>query len=71
MSLLPFSAPIIMPTRMALITVPWWEIIASLASVGLGCAIALWLSARVYRVGMLMYGKRPTFGEVAKWIRYS
>lgn len=71
LSLLPFSAPIIMPTRMALIAVPWWEIGAALLSVALGCAIALWLSARIYRVGMLMYGKRPTFGEVARWIRYS
>ena len=71
MSLIPFSAPIIMPTRMALIAVPAWEIAASLLSVALGCAAALWLSARIYRVGMLMYGKRPTFGEVAKWVRYT
>lgn len=71
MSLLPFSAPIIMPTRMALVAVPAWELAASLVSVALGCGLALWLSARIYRVGMLMYGKRPTFGEVAKWLRYS
>ncbi|HYD51293.1 MAG TPA: ABC transporter permease [Gemmatimonadaceae bacterium] len=71
LSLLPFSAPIIMPTRMALIAVPWWEIIAGLLSVGIGCALALWLSARIYRVGMLMYGKRPSFAEVARWVRYS
>ena len=71
MSLLPFSAPIIMPTRMALVTLPWWEIGTGLLSVALGCAFALWLSARIYRIGMLMYGKRPTFGEVAKWVRYS
>jgi len=71
MSLIPFSAPIIMPTRMALVTVPAWEIAASLLSVALGCTLALWLSARIYRVGMLMYGKRPSFGEVAKWVRYT
>lgn len=71
LSLLPFSAPIIMPTRMALIAVPWWEIGAALLSVAVGCALALWLSARIYRVGMLMYGKRPTFAEVARWVRYS
>jgi ABC-2 type transport system permease protein len=33
--------------------------------------VAVWLSARIYRVGMLMYGKKPSFAEVAKWIRYA
>jgi ABC-2 type transport system permease protein len=37
----------------------------------IGCIAAVWLSARIYRVGMLMYGKKPSFAEVAKWIRYA
>jgi ABC-2 type transport system permease protein len=69
MSLLPFSAPLMMPLRMALIAVPWYEIVGSLASVGLGCLIVMWLSARIYRVGLLMYGKKPSFRELGKWIR--
>ena len=69
MSLLPFSAPLMMPLRMALIPVPWYEIVGSLASVIVGAAIAIWLSARIYRVGLLMYGKKPSFKELGRWIR--
>jgi ABC-2 type transport system permease protein len=69
MSVLPFSAPLMMPLRMALIAVPWHEIVGSLLSVALGCWIAIWLSARIYRVGLLMYGKRPSLRELARWIR--
>lgn len=70
LSYLPFSAPLIMPMRMALIPVPWTQVVLSLLSVLAGCAIAVWLAARIYRVGMLMYGKRPGIGEVVRWVRY-
>lgn len=69
MSILPFSAPLMMPLRMALINVPWYEIAGAIASVLLGCAIAIWASARIYRVGLLMYGKRPSLRELVRWIR--
>jgi ABC-2 type transport system permease protein len=69
MSLLPFSAPMMMPLRIAMVPIPWWEIVASLASLIIGCGIAIWLSARIYRVGLLMYGKRPSFKELVRWIR--
>src|SRR5919201_5161988 len=69
MSWLPFSAPLIMPLRMALIAIPWYEIVGALLSVLLGCWLAIWISARIYRVGLLMYGKRPNVRELAKWIR--
>ena len=71
MSLIPFSAPILMPLRMSLIAVPWYEIAASLSGVGLACIAAIWVSARIYRVGLLMYGKRPSFSELARWVRYA
>jgi ABC-2 type transport system permease protein len=71
MSLLPFSAPILMPLRMTLVPVPWYELAGSIAGVALACAAAIWLSARIYRVGLLMYGKRPTFRELARWVRYA
>jgi ABC-2 type transport system permease protein len=71
MSLLPFSAPILMPLRMTLIPVPWYEVVGSIAGVAIACLVAIWVSARIYRVGLLMYGKRPTFGELARWVRYS
>jgi len=69
LSWLPFSAPIIMPMRMSLIAVSWPELTAVLAGLLLACLAAIWVSARIYRVGLLMYGKRPTFRELAKWIR--
>jgi ABC-2 type transport system permease protein len=71
LSLLPWSAPIIMPLRMTATTVPALEIIASLAGVFIGCVVVIWLSARIYRVGLLMYGKRPSIRELARWIRQS
>lgn len=70
LSLIPFFSPIIMPTRMAIMNVPFWE-------VGLGIFLLIatflglmWLSARIYRIGILMYGKSASFSELSKWIRY-
>ena len=71
MSLIPFSAPILMPLRMSLVSVPWYELAVSLGGVALACVAAIWLSARIYRVGLLMYGKRPSFAELARWVRYA
>jgi ABC-2 type transport system permease protein len=71
MSLIPFSAPILMPLRMSLVPIPWWELAASLGGVTLAGMAAIWLSARIYRVGLLMYGKRPSFAELARWVRYA
>jgi ABC-2 type transport system permease protein len=71
LSWLPWSSPIIMPMRMGLTTVSPISIAGSMLVAVLGSIGAIWLSARIYRVGMLMYGKKPTFAEVAKWIRYA
>lgn len=71
MSLLPFSAPILMPLRMTLIPVPWYEVAGSLGGVAIACLAAIWVSARIYRVGLLMYGKRPSFRELARWVKYA
>lgn len=69
LSWLPFSAPIIMPLRMVATTVPWSEVALTVLGVLLACAAAVWVAARIYRVGLLMYGKRPSFGELLRWIR--
>ncbi|HEX5830133.1 MAG TPA: ABC transporter permease [Gemmatimonadaceae bacterium] len=69
LSIIPFSAPIIMPLRMSLVTVPVWQIVVSLLELGLGCWVAVWLAARIYRTGLLMYGKQPTLREVLRWVR--
>ena len=69
LSWLPFSAPIVMPLRMAVIPVAGWEVAVALLSVAAGSYIAVWVAARIYRTGMLMYGKRPTLRELARWLR--
>ena len=69
MSLLPFSSPIIMPLRMSVVSLGWFDIAVSLAILAVSCYLAVWLAARVYRTGLLMYGKRPGFREVVRWMR--
>jgi ABC-2 type transport system permease protein len=71
MSAVPFSAPILMPLRMTVSSVPWYEVAGSLAGVAVAALVAVWLSARIYRVGLLMYGKRPSLAELARWVRYA
>jgi ABC-2 type transport system permease protein len=68
-TLIPFTSPILMPLRLTSVQVPAWEIATSLALVALACAGCIWLSARIYRVGLLMYGKRPSMGELVRWVR--
>jgi len=71
LSMLPFSAPIVMPLRMTVAPVPPSEIATALVSVILGAFGSVWLASRIYRVGLLMYGKRPGIGEILKWVRQS
>jgi ABC-2 type transport system permease protein len=71
LSWLPWSSPIIMPMRMGLTTVSPIAVAGSILVAIFGSVFAVWLSARIYRVGMLMYGKKPSLSEVAKWIRYA
>jgi ABC-2 type transport system permease protein len=71
LSWLPWSSPIIMPIRMGLTTVAPLAVAGSIGVAIVGSIFAIWLSARIYRVGMLMYGKKPSLAEVARWIRYA
>ncbi|HVX39385.1 MAG TPA: ABC transporter permease [Gemmatimonadaceae bacterium] len=71
LSWLPWASPIIMPIRMGLTAVSPLSVAGSLVLAFVGSLGAVWLAARIYRVGMLMYGKKPSFGELAKWIRYA
>jgi ABC-2 type transport system permease protein len=65
----PFLAPITMPVRILAETPPFWQIALSIILNIAAIAALVWLASRVYRVGMLMYGKRATIPEVWKWIR--
>jgi ABC-2 type transport system permease protein len=67
-SIAPFFAPITMPVRILAETPPIWQIGLSVLLNLLAIAGMVWLASRVYRIGMLMYGKRATIPEVWKWI---
>jgi ABC-2 type transport system permease protein len=68
-SMVPFFSPITMLVRIVTQSPPFWQIALSLGIGFATVALLIWLAARVYRVGMLMYGKRATIPEVLKWIR--
>jgi ABC-2 type transport system permease protein len=68
-SMVPFFAPITMLVRIMTQTPPGWQIALSLAIGFATVALLVWLAGRVYRVGMLMYGKRATIPEMLKWVR--
>jgi len=69
LSLIPFFTPMLMFLRINLITPPAWQVALSIALLLATNLAVLWLSARIYRVGILMYGKRPTLPELVRWVR--
>jgi len=69
LSLIPFFTPILMTVRIAATQVPLWQIITSVVltiATFYGCLI---VASRIYRVGILMYGKKPTFKDLLKWFK--
>ncbi|HEY6293265.1 MAG TPA: ABC transporter permease [Terriglobia bacterium] len=71
LSMIPFFAPILMVLRISMQTPPLWQIALSIAISILTTAGIVYFSARVYRVGVLMYGKRPSLVELARWLKYT
>jgi ABC-2 type transport system permease protein len=70
LSLIPFFAPILMAVRICVLMPPAWEIALSLVILAASIAGIIWVAGRIFRVGLLMYGKRPNLPELMKWIRY-
>ena len=69
LSMIPFTSPIVMMVRIPF-SVPIWQVIVS-ALILVGTFIGMtWVSAKIYRTGILMYGKKPTFKEIFKWLKY-
>ena len=68
-SLIPFTSPIVMMVRVPL-DAPTWQIILSLCLLYASALALIWISGKIYRVGILMYGKKPTLKEMIKWISY-
>jgi ABC-2 type transport system permease protein len=69
LSLIPFFSPMLMFLRMNLITPPLGQILASIFLLLLSIILMIWLVAKIFRVGLLMYGKRATLPEIVRWIR--
>lgn len=68
-SMIPFTSPIVMMVRLPF-GIPFWETALSLLILSISTLYCIWISGRIYRVGILMYGKKTSYREIIKWIRY-
>jgi ABC-2 type transport system permease protein len=69
-SMIPFSSPIVMMARIPYgvpTTVPIWQLLLSMASLAGGFLFAVWMAGKIYRTGILLYGKKPTWKTMWKW----
>jgi ABC-2 type transport system permease protein len=71
LSLFPFFAPVLMFLRITLEHPPFWQVALSFLLLIATIFGSVWVAAKIYRVGVLMYGKRPTLPELARWLRYT
>ena len=69
LSMIPFTSPISMMIRIPF-GVPYWQVAVSLVLLILTFILITWLAGKIYRTGILMYGKKPSFKEIWKWLRY-
>jgi ABC-2 type transport system permease protein len=69
LSLVPFFSPILMVVRAAATEVPFWQMGLALVLLALAFIGTIWVASRIYRVGILMYGKKATFRDLARWVR--
>lgn len=69
MSIIPISSPVVMMVRMPF-DPPGWQILLSMATMILSIVGVIWLAGKIYRTGILMYGKKPSYKELAKWLFY-
>jgi len=71
LSLIPPLTPLLMFLRISVVAPPAWQIALSILLTLATIAGVVWVASRIYRVGILMYGKRPTFPEILRWVRHS
>ncbi len=71
LSLIPFCTPLLMYLRISLAMPPAWQIALSIALMLATIYAILWVASRIYRVGILMYGKKPNLPEIMRWLKYS
>lgn len=70
LSLIPFFTPMLMMLRVSILLPPFIQILASILLLILATLLMIWISGKIYRVGILMYGKPPSLPEIVKWLRY-
>jgi ABC-2 type transport system permease protein len=68
-SMIPLTSPIVMMMRIPF-GVPWWQILISMTILFATFLMVVWFAAKIYRVGILMHGKKPTWKELYKWLKY-
>ena len=68
-SMIPLTSPIVMLMRIPF-GVPWWQILISVTLLFATFFFVVWFASKIYRVGILMYGKKPTWKELYKWLKY-
>ncbi|MFB9111000.1 ABC transporter permease [Flavobacterium gyeonganense] len=68
-SMIPLTSPIVMLMRLPF-GVPWWQIVISVSLLFATFFLVVWFAAKIYRIGILMYGKKPTWKELYKWLKY-
>ncbi len=68
-SMIPLTSPIVMLMRIPF-GVPWWQIVLSVSILFATFFFVVWFASKIYRVGILMYGKKPTWKEMYKWLKY-
>ncbi len=71
MSFVPFCTPLIMYTRIIVHQPPVWQIVLSIVLLIATIYVILWIASRIYRVGVLMYGKKPNLPEILRWLKYT
>ena len=67
LSVIPFTSPVVMMVRLPF-DVPTWQVIVSMISLVIGFIFTTWMAGRIYRIGILMYGKKPSYKLIAKWL---
>jgi len=68
-SIIPFTSPVVMMIRIPF-GVPWWQLAISITVLLLSIFLIMWISSKIYRIGILMYGKKVSYRDLFKWLQY-
>ena len=68
-SIIPFTSPMVMMSRLPF-GIPLWQPIVSVVVLYASFMVMIWVAAKIYRVGIFMYGKKPSFAELVRWFNY-